>query len=91
MFGEDGIELVKARGGACNVCDAFIKRLYLFGNNIYAAIQSRDAFFKSKECGPRLAVFFVQPFEAFDELFKFHGFLQQVTLVNYTAVLYWLL
>jgi hypothetical protein len=43
----------------------------LFGNAIDFALQRNHSLFNSNNRGFCLAVFFVQPFEAFDDLFKF--------------------
>jgi hypothetical protein len=80
LFGKNGIELVKPGSRVGDIRNLLAQRLDLFGDGFDLPLQGRHPFFEGNDGRPGLTVFFVQPFEAFDELFKFHNFLRKVTL-----------
>src|SRR5215211_8230007 len=67
---EDLIELVKTCSGARNVRDLFGKWFNLLGNCVDVGFQLRHSFFQRDNDSSCLAVLFVEPLKAFDELFK---------------------
>src|SRR5215212_8910247 len=82
LLGEDGVELVQSRGGTRNISNLFLERFKLLCDRVDLPLQARHSLFKGHNGCPSLTVFFVQPFQAFDELFKFHSFLQQGTYIE---------
>jgi hypothetical protein len=81
--GKDIVELIQACRRIRNIRDLFGKRFDLFGYRVNICSQGSYPLFKGNDTISGLAMFFVHPFEAFDELFKFHVFLQQITLIAY--------
>jgi hypothetical protein len=82
LFGKNCIELVQTCGCIGNVGDLLGEGLELFRNGVDIGLQSRHPFFQRDNGRSGFAVFFVQPFEAFDDLFKFHDFLRRVPLIS---------